>query len=80
MHQHAASSNTVDVEHAVSSAHPTHACPAAAACFQGTLREALDRRLLPVLPGSSMPHPSVVNSLAHDIAAAMLHLHHEGIV
>jgi hypothetical protein len=65
----------------MSIAHPTHAYAAdAAACFQGTLREALDRRLLPVLPGSSMPHPSVVNSLAHDIAAAMLHLHHEGIV
>jgi hypothetical protein len=47
---------------------------------QGTLREALDKRRLPRLPGTSFPHPSIVFSLAHDMAAAMLHLHSEGIV
>jgi len=49
-------------------------------CSQGALRDALDRRLLPQLPATSTPHPAVVFSLTHDIAAAMMHLHSEGIV
>ena len=48
--------------------------------MQGTLREALDRRRLPRLDGTSFVHPVVVLSLSHDIAAALLHLHSEGIV
>jgi len=47
---------------------------------QGTLRDQLDRRLLPHLPASSFLHPAVAVALSHDIAAAMLHLHREGIV
>lgn len=47
---------------------------------QGTLRDALDRRLLPHQPNSSLLNPTVAVALAHDIAAAMLHLHTEGIV
>jgi hypothetical protein len=47
---------------------------------QGTLREALDRRRLPRLSGTSFPHPSVAFSISHDVAAAMLHLHSEGVV
>jgi hypothetical protein len=41
--------------------------------LQGSLRDALDCDLLSK-PGSFMA-PSVVLTLAHDIAAAMLHLH-----
>jgi hypothetical protein len=47
---------------------------------QGTLRDALDKRRLPRLCGTPFPHPSVVFSLCHDITAALLHLHTEGIV
>jgi hypothetical protein len=48
---------------------------------QGTLRNALDRRRLPrTLQSCAMPHPMVAVALGHDIAAAMLHLHKEGIV
>jgi hypothetical protein len=50
------------------------------ALLQGTLREALDKRRLPRLSGTTFPHPCVVFSLSHDITAAMLHLHSEGIV
>jgi hypothetical protein len=49
-------------------------------CVQGTLREQLDRRALPHLQHSSSLHPAVAVALSHDIAAAMLHLHKEGIV
>jgi serine/threonine protein kinase len=45
---------------------------------QGSLRDALDCNLLSK-PGSFLA-PSTVLALAHDIAAAMLHLHCEGIV
>jgi hypothetical protein len=48
--------------------------------LQGTLREALDKCRLPRLPGTTFPHPAVVFSLCHDITAALLHLHSEGIV
>jgi hypothetical protein len=48
--------------------------------LQGTLREALDRKRLPRLPGTTFLQPLVVLTLAHDIAAALLHLHSEGIV
>lgn len=48
--------------------------------LQGTLREALDRRRLPRVGSSTFLQPAVVLSLAHDIAAALLHLHSEGIV
>jgi hypothetical protein len=47
---------------------------------QGTLRDQLDRRQLPHLPGSSFLHPAVAIALSHDIAAALMHLHKEGIV
>jgi hypothetical protein len=47
---------------------------------QGTLRDALDKRRLPRLSGTPFPHPAVVFSLCHDITAALLHLHTEGIV
>jgi hypothetical protein len=47
---------------------------------QGTLREALDCRRLPLMQDTSFPESLVVLSLAHDIAAALLHLHSEGIV
>ncbi|WIA15144.1 hypothetical protein OEZ85_001831 [Tetradesmus obliquus] len=47
-------------------------------CSEGSLRDALDCKLLSKA-GSYMA-PSVVLTLAHDIAAAMLHLHSEGIV
>jgi serine/threonine protein kinase len=43
------------------------------ACLQGSLRDALDCGLLSK-PGSHLA-PSVVLTLAHDICAAMLHLH-----
>jgi hypothetical protein len=42
-------------------------------CLQGSLRDALDCGLLSK-PGSYLA-PSVVLTLAHDICAAMLHLH-----
>lgn len=48
--------------------------------LQGTLREALDSKSLPLMQETSFPDPLVVLSLAHDIAAALLHLHSEGIV
>lgn len=57
-----------------------HGCLWLLLLLQGTLREALDKRQLPRLPGTGFTHPSVVYSLSHDIAAAMLHLHSEGIV
>jgi hypothetical protein len=47
---------------------------------QGALREALDTRRLPRLPGSALTHPCIALALAHDVAAAMLHLHSEGIM
>ncbi|KAF6253981.1 hypothetical protein COO60DRAFT_363306 [Scenedesmus sp. NREL 46B-D3] len=47
-------------------------------CSEGSLRDALDCGVLSK-PGSYLA-PSVVLTLAHDIAAAMLHLHSEGIV
>jgi serine/threonine protein kinase len=47
-------------------------------CRQGSLRDALDCGLL-AKPGSFLA-PSAVLALAHDVAAAMLHLHSEGIV
>lgn len=47
---------------------------------QGTLREALDTGRLPRLPNSRLVNPVVAVALSHDIAAAMLHLHTEGIV
>ncbi|KAF8060547.1 D-xylose 1-dehydrogenase NADP(+) 2 [Scenedesmus sp. PABB004] len=47
-------------------------------CSEGSLRDALDCGLL-CKPGSCMA-PSAVLTLAHDVAAAMLHLHSEGIV
>jgi hypothetical protein len=56
------------------------ALPLLFCCLQGTLRDQLDRQLLPHLPGSSFVHPAVAVALGHDIAAAMLHLHREGIV
>jgi hypothetical protein len=56
------------------------ALPLLFCCLQGTLRDQLDRQLLPHLPGSSFVHPAVAVGLGHDIAAAMLHLHREGIV
>jgi len=46
--------------------------------MQGSLRDALDCGLL-AKPGGFLA-PSAVLTLAHDIAAAMLHLHSEGIV
>jgi serine/threonine protein kinase len=46
--------------------------------LQGSLREALDCGLL-AKPGGFLP-PSAVLALAHDVSAAMLHLHSEGIV
>lgn len=48
--------------------------------MQGTLREALDYGSLPYSPPTKLLHPAIVASLAHDVAAAMLHLHSEGIV
>jgi hypothetical protein len=45
---------------------------------QGSLREGLDRGLLKA--PSSFLAPHIVLALAHDVAAAMLHLHSEGIV
>lgn len=61
--------------------HPDQlALPLLFCCLQGTLRDQLDRQLLPHLPGSSFVHPAVAVALGHDIAAAMLHLHREGIV
>lgn len=52
---------------------------ASAICaMQGSVRDALDCGLL-CSPGSYMA-PSAVLELAHDVAAAMLHLHSEGIV
>lgn len=45
---------------------------------QGSLRDALDCGLL-AKPGGFLA-PSAVLALAHDVAAAMLHLHSEGIV
>lgn len=47
---------------------------------QGTLREALDRRRLQRGPQQKFLIPAIVLSLAHDVAAAMLHLHNEGVV
>jgi hypothetical protein len=55
-------------------------CGNAVVCVQGTLRGALDRQALPRQSGGSKVAPSVVLALSHDIAAAMLHLHKEGIV
>ena len=48
--------------------------------LQGTLRDALSYKTL--LKGTHSPYlpPSIALSLAHDIAAAMLHLHSEGVV
>jgi hypothetical protein len=46
--------------------------------MQGTLREALDgKRLLRNSSNGYLP-PTIMLSLAHDIAAALLHLHSEG--
>jgi len=47
---------------------------------QGTLREALDRKRLPRVPGTTFLQPIIALSLSHDIAAALLHLHSEGIM
>eukprot|EP00775_Hariotina_reticulata_P008079 gene8079-8273_t len=47
-------------------------------CDQGTLRDALDSRRLS--NSTCFLQPALVLSLAHDVAAAMLHLHSEGIV
>ncbi len=49
-----------------------------ACVLQGSLRDALDCGLL-AKPGGFLA-PSTVLALAHDVAAAMLHLHSEGIV
>eukprot|EP00775_Hariotina_reticulata_P007113 gene7113-7327_t len=49
-------------------------------CDQGTLREALDRRRLQRGAQQKFLIPAIVLSLAHDVAAAMLHLHSEGVV
>ncbi|KAF8060546.1 RPL6 [Scenedesmus sp. PABB004] len=49
-------------------------------CDQGTLRDALDRKLLLRGSGAAMLQPALVLSLAHDVAAALLHLHSEGVV
>lgn len=49
----------------------------AAACLQGTLREALDRRTLHA-PGAKYLSRETILSLTHDIAAALLHLHSQG--
>jgi serine/threonine protein kinase len=46
--------------------------------MQGSLRDALDCGLLS-RPGGFL-QPSSVLTLAHDVAAAILHLHSEGIV
>lgn len=46
--------------------------------MQGSLRDALDCGYL-CKPGSYLA-PSAVLALAHDVAAALLHLHSEGIV
>lgn len=56
----------------------THAL---ACVVQGALRDALDRKRLPrVASGTTFLQPDIALSLSHDIAAAMLHLHSEGIV
>eukprot|EP00879_Flechtneria_rotunda_P020363 GHRR01021415.1.p1 GENE.GHRR01021415.1~~GHRR01021415.1.p1 ORF type:complete len:591 (+),score=196.37 GHRR01021415.1:254-1774(+) len=49
-------------------------------CDQGTLRDALDRQWLIKGSGATFLQPSLVLSLAHDVAAAMLHLHSQGVV
>lgn len=47
-------------------------------CDSGTLRDALDRRTLIRADGATYLPPAVALSLAHDVAAALLHLHSEG--
>lgn len=45
--------------------------------MQGTLREALDRRILHGEGVKYLPRESIL-SLCHDVAAALLHLHSQG--
>jgi hypothetical protein len=47
--------------------------------LQGTLREALDKRRL-LQPGQALVAPAAVTLLLRDVAAAMLHLHCEGVI
>lgn len=47
-------------------------------CMQGSLRDALDCGML-TKPGSFLA-PSAVLTLAHDVAAAMMHLHRCAVV
>jgi serine/threonine protein kinase len=47
--------------------------------LQGTLREALDKRRL-LQPGQAVVAPAAVTLLLRDVAAAMLHLHSEGVI
>jgi hypothetical protein len=61
-------------------AHPRLFGVVSCCAVQGTLRDQLDRRQLPRLPNSSLLHPAVAVALSHDIAAALMHLHKEGIV
>jgi hypothetical protein len=49
-----------------------------AAVLQGTLREALDQKRLLRKSTNGCIAPSIMLSIAHDIAAALLHLHSEG--
>jgi hypothetical protein len=46
--------------------------------LQGTLREALDHKILLRNSTNGYLQPTIMLSLAHDIAAALLHLHSEG--
>jgi serine/threonine protein kinase len=47
--------------------------------LQGTLREALDKRRL-LQPGQTRVAPAAAILLLRDVAAAMLHLHSEGVI
>ncbi|KAF6240407.1 kinase-like domain-containing protein [Scenedesmus sp. NREL 46B-D3] len=49
-------------------------------CDQGTLREALDHKMVLRNGSAGYLQPTIMLSLAHDIAAALLHLHSEGVV
>ncbi|WIA15154.1 hypothetical protein OEZ85_001840 [Tetradesmus obliquus] len=49
-------------------------------CDQGTLREALDQKCFLRNSSNGYLAPTISLSLAHDIAAALLHLHSEGVV
>ena len=49
-------------------------------CGGGSLRDALDRGALRAGGGNGFLEPRAVLAIAHDVAAAMYHLHSEGIV